>query len=238
MRISEEQVEAAESRAGTAEAERDAVARELELSPYSDLVAGRHTEASRTAAQLRANARELRAAFVAQVAEEKRRASRPELEKAAAVEIAAARAEVSELHEGFVEALAEAQAALVGLVAAAGAWNAAVGSHTDVLAAAGLDLRGGETGAERTALGEARLKVDGRMFEPVNEGAVAAWVVRRVVESRVSDRHHLLGALNGAAITVEQNVPTVVDRVPAPGRVERSRRYGLADAYRKVRGGK
>ncbi|MEU0588266.1 hypothetical protein [Streptomyces sp. NPDC006132] len=236
MRITEQQIEAAEQRAQTAEAERDAAARELELSPYSDLVAGRHTEAARTAAQLRANARELRAAYTAQLDEERRRASRPELERAAAAEIAAARAEVSKLHEGFVEALAGAQEALVGLVAAAGAYNAAVGSHADVLAAAGLDVRGGETGAERTALGEARLKVDGQLFEPVNEGAVTAWVARRVVESRVSDRHHLLGALNGASIAVEQGAPTVVKAVPAPDRVERPRRYGLADAYRAVRG--
>ncbi|MFI0139630.1 hypothetical protein [Streptomyces luteogriseus] len=238
MRIIEQQVEQAEQRAAEQERAKAAAEEALGANPYSDLAAAKLTEESRLAAQLRANAREMRAAFERQAEEEKRRASRPELEKAAADEIAAARSEMAERHQGLVKALAGAQEALVGLVAAAGAWNVAVGSHADVLAAAGLDVRGGETGAERTALGEARLKVDGQLFEPVNEGAVTAWVARRVVESRVSDRHHLLGALNGAAISVEQNVPTVVGRVPAPERVARPRRYGLADAFRQLSGSK
>ncbi|MET9762068.1 hypothetical protein ABZ016_23930 [Streptomyces sp. NPDC006372] len=235
MRISEQQVEAAEQRAVLAEGERDAAARELELSPYSDLAAAKHSEAARTAAQLRANARELRQAYEQQVAEEMRRASRPELEKAAAAAIGAARSEMAGLHEGFVEALAGAQEALVALVEAAGAYNAAIESHTDVLAAAGLDARGGETGGERNSLGGARLKVDGRVYEPVTEGGAPAWVLRRVVEGRVSKWHHLLGALAGAALDAEQKVPDVLAQAPelAPGR---GGTRTLVGAFKSLRG--
>lgn len=232
MRITEQQVEQAEQRAVEQEGLRDAAAEALGANPYSDMAALKHTEESRLAAQLRANARELRAAYTEQVEEERRRASRPALEKAAAAEIAAAGAEMAEREAVLVEALEGAQEALVHLVAATAAWNAAVEAHTDVLGGAGLDIRGGDAGGERTALGQARLKLGGRVFEPVNEGAVTAWVARRVVESRVSDRHHLLGALHGAALAVEQKAPAVVAEVSAPERVRRPKAYGLADALR------
>ncbi|MBB4711162.1 colicin import membrane protein [Streptomyces luteogriseus] len=232
MRITEQQVVQAESRAVEQEGLRDAAAEALGANPYSDMAALRLTEVSQLAAQLRANARELRAAYTAQVEEERRRASRPVLEKAAAAEIGAAGVEMAERERDLVGALEGAQAALVQLVAATAAWNVAVEAHADVLGGAGLDIRGGDAGGDRTALGQARLKLDGRVLEPVNEGAVAAWVTRRVVESRVSERHHLLGALMGAAIAVEQGVPGVVAKVSAPDRVKAPARLQLADVLR------
>jgi hypothetical protein len=87
-------------------------------------------------------------------------------------------------------------------------------------------------------LGHARLKVDGRVYEPVNEAAVPAWVLRRVAEARVSNCHHLVGALTGTAVAAEQRVPTVLAKVPGPERAARPRPWMLADAYRALRGTK
>ncbi|MFE6194131.1 hypothetical protein [Streptomyces sp. NPDC057838] len=230
MRITEQQVEQAEQRAATAEGERDVAARRLELSPYSDLAAAEHTEALRTAAQLRANAREVRAAFERQVEEERRRASRPVLERAAAAAVKAAGAEMAERETALVEAVERAQSALVGLALAGGAYSAAVESHAEVLAAAGLDTHG-EVGGERTLLGEHRLVVGGVMFEGVDAGHLAAWVLRRVVDARLP-HHVLVNGLMGVAATVEQRVPRVVGAVSRPEQVKVPRQRMLSDVLR------
>lgn len=230
MRISEQQVEAAESRAAEQEGLRDAAAEELGANPYSDMAALRLTETSQLAAQLRANAREMRGAFERQVEEERRRASRPALEKAAGPAIRAAGAEVVEREAGLVQAVERAQSALVDLLLAGGAYNAAVGSHAEALAAAGLDTRG-EVGGERTLLGEHRLVVGGEVFEGVDAGHLAAWVLRRVVDARMP-HHFLVNGLMGVAVGAEQRVPRVVGAVSRPGQVPAPRQRLLADALR------
>ncbi|WP_381562908.1 hypothetical protein [Streptomyces eurythermus] len=215
VQIGEEQVRQAEARAVQAEEVRDQAARRLEVNPYSDVAAMEHSEASRTAAQLRANAREVRQAYERQVEEERRRRSRPELEKAAAAEIRAAGREMDGRLKALAEAAAAAQAALVELADAGVTYNETVARHVQVMADAGLDFNGGESGGEETVLGENRLKVKGREFYPVEPGTVAAWVLVRAVEARVSPQHGLGLALQWEVRGLEQKQPELVRAVPA-----------------------
>ncbi|GHA64057.1 hypothetical protein GCM10010330_16100 [Streptomyces tendae] len=221
VKITEVQVRQAEAAAAEQERVRSEASAVLEANPYSEMAALQLTEESRLAAQLRANAREIRAAFEAQATEEQRRASRPELEKAAAAEMKTARSEMPALEKQLVDALKTAQEGLVGVVSAAEAYTAAVGRHADVLVEAGLNFREGETGGERDVLGGARLKADGREYVPVASGALMSWLVLRVIEARVSQYHHLNGALSGTARAAGQQVPRVVEAVSAPKRVKR-----------------
>ncbi|MET8134667.1 hypothetical protein ABZV24_22390 [Streptomyces sp. NPDC005251] len=216
MNISEEQVQQAEAKAVATEEERDAAARGLESSPYSDVAAMKHSDASRLAAQLRANARELRLAWEQQVEEELRRASRPELEKAAADQIRAAGREMDAQWKAVVEAVAAAQAALVVLADAGVAYDEALAGHVDVLAGAGLDFGGGDSGGERSIIGADRLKVKGREFHPVDGGSVAMWVLRRAVEARLSPYHPLAVGLEWQCRGVELTHPELGKQVKAP----------------------
>lgn len=216
VQITEEQVRDAEGRAVQAEQERDQAARRLELSPYSDVAALEHTEAARTAVQLRANARELRAAFEKQVEEERRRVPRPELEKGAAAEIRAASREMDGLEKALVEAAVQAQAALVALLDAGAAFNAALAGHVQVLAGVGLDFGGGESGGERSILGADRLKVKGREFHSFDVGSVGAWVLRRAAEARLSSYNHLVPELEWLWRGVEMAHPEFKGKVSAP----------------------
>ncbi|WP_411091367.1 hypothetical protein [Streptomyces sp. 049-1] len=233
-KLTEMQVLQAEANAAEQERARDAADAELKAQPYSDMAALKLTEESRLAAQLRANAREMREAYEAQVTEERRRAERPELERAAAAGIKAARADMAERHEEFVRGLAQAQDALVGLVAVAAAYNASVEQHADALAGAGLDRRGGVTGGERDVLGGAHLKLAGVEYRTVNEGAVPAWLLQRVVEARVSRYHHLARALDGAAAHAVQAVPEVLAEVSAPKPVVREKAPRVVNAYQAM----
>ncbi|MEU7048069.1 hypothetical protein [Streptomyces eurythermus] len=212
VQITEEQVQQAETRAVAAEEERDQAARRLELNPYSDVAAMEHSEAARSAAQLRANAREVRAAYERQVEEERRRVSRPVLEKAAVGEIRAADREIEGLEKGLLGAVAQAEAALVVLLDAGVTYNAGVVRHAQALAAAGLDRRGGESGGEETSLGEHLLKVKGREFRRVDPGSVAGWVLRRVAEERLGQFHYLVGALFSAHVTAEDQAGWLVEK--------------------------
>ncbi|MEU5097600.1 hypothetical protein [Streptomyces sp. NPDC020996] len=230
VKVSEEQVRQAEVRAAEAEESRVQAARKLELSPYSDVAALEHGEASRLAAQLAANARELRQAFEEQVAEERRRSSRPELEKAAAGEIEAAGVALAERERGIVEALERAQEALVGVLAAGEAYNAVVQAQADALAGVGLDVRGGESGGDRTSLNRFRVKVKGRMFEELDAAALGAWVLWRVVEARAGRFHPLASGLEWTARAAALEAP-VLSGVSA---VEQSRHPRLADAFQAV----
>ncbi|WP_326787859.1 hypothetical protein [Streptomyces sp. NBC_00151] len=216
MNVTEEQVQQAEAKASAAEEERDAAARGLELSPYSDVASMKHSEASRLAAQLRANARELRLAWEQQVEEEKRRASRPELEKAAATEIRAAGRDMDVRWKVLVEAVTAAQAALVVLADAGVAYDEALAGHVEVLATAGLDFNGGGSGGERSMLGADRLKVKGREFHPVEAGLLAAWALRRVAEARLSPNHHLVHGLEWQCRGVDLTHPELGEQVKAP----------------------
>ncbi|MEU0433720.1 hypothetical protein ABZ153_19170 [Streptomyces sp. NPDC006290] len=216
MNISEEQVQQAEAKAAAAEGERDATARGLESSPYSDVASMKHSEASRLAAQLRANARELRLAWERQVEEEKRRASRPELEKAATAEIRAAGRDMDVRWKALVAAVSAAQGALVALADAGVAYEETLAGHVDALAAAGLDFNGGDSGGERSVLGTDRLKVKGREFHPVDVGGVAMWALRRVVEARLSPYHPLAVGLEWQCLAVDQSHPELSKQVKAP----------------------
>ncbi|MGW4541605.1 hypothetical protein ACWEOP_27525 [Streptomyces chartreusis] len=236
--ITEEQVRQAEEKAKAAEEERVQAARALELTPYSDLASAEHAEASRLAAQLGLNAREIRQAFEEQVAEEQRRASRPELEAAAKAQIEAAGVELAERERAVIEALAQVQAAVVGLLETGAEYNAAVQSHADVLAGAGLDTRGGESGGTRTILNRYVLKVRGRQYEEVNAAAMAGWVLYRVVEARLSRFDGMATLLQWVARAVEQDSPELVARVPAPRSAEPAKRRPVVNALQALRGSK
>ncbi|MFF9153835.1 hypothetical protein ACF1AB_16580 [Streptomyces sp. NPDC014846] len=216
VQITEEQVQQAEARAEQAEAVRAQAARKLEASPYSDVAALEHTEAARTAAQQRANAREIRAKREEQLEEERRRVSRPELEKSAAAEIRAAGRQMDQLHKAFVEAVAQTQAAVVQMIDAGVAYNEGLAGHVQVLVEAGLDFRGGESGAEVSLLGSDRLKVKGREFCPYDPGSVAGWVLRRAAEARLSEFNGLVGLLMWLWQAVESEHPELVQQVGAP----------------------
>ncbi|MEU1518301.1 hypothetical protein ABZ490_40190 [Streptomyces sp. NPDC005811] len=215
VQVSEQQVVQAEARAREAAESREAAARRLEASPYSDVAALEHSEAARMAAQLQANAREMRETHAHQVEEERRRASRPELEKAAAAEIRAAGQEMDAARKALVKAAVEAQAALVVLADAGVSYNEGLARHVQVLSAAGLDFFG-ESGGERSVLGVDRLKVKGEEFHPVAPGSVAVWLVRRVVEARLSPLHHLVSALEWLWRSVNLDSPEMGRLVPEP----------------------
>ncbi|MDK1344175.1 hypothetical protein QNO09_12850 [Streptomyces sp. 378] len=238
VKITEEQVRRAEVNAAEKEQVRDGAAAELAANPYSELCAQRLTQEARLAAQFRANATELRAAYVAQVEEEKRRKSRPELEKAAAGEIKAAGVELAERRRAVVEAVERAQEVLVGVLAAGVEYNAAVQSHADVLAAAGLDVRGGESGGVRTVLGRCVVKVQGREYDEVSPAGLGGWLVHRVVESRLGRFNDLVVLLQWVARAVEQDSPAVVAEVSAPGRVEQPRAPRALNAFQALLGSK
>ncbi|SMF64575.1 hypothetical protein [Streptomyces sp. Amel2xC10] len=214
--ISDEQVAQAEALAAQQEQVRDDAGRALEADPHSELKALKHTEETRRAAQLRASARELRLAWERQVEEERRRASRPELEKGAAGQIREAGRDMDARWKAVVEAVTAVQAALVVLADAGVAYEEALAGHVDVLAAAGLDFNGGDSGGERSVLGTDRLKVKGREFCPVDVGGVAMWVLRRVVEARLSPYHPLVRGLEWQCRGVEQAHPELAGQVKAP----------------------
>ncbi|MER7574910.1 hypothetical protein [Streptomyces sp. NPDC126514] len=238
MRITEAQVARAEERAEVAEESRRVAASELQASPYSDVCAMKHSEASQEAAKQGANARELRAAYEKQLAEERVRLSRPVLEKAAAAEIDAAGVELAEREREVVEALERAQGSLAGLLVAGEAFNAAVRCHAEVLVGKGLDVRGGELGGVRTVLSRYVVKVHGRRYEQLDAGALGAWLVHRVVEARIGRFHHLVSLLQWVARAVGQDAAAVVARVPEPGRVAQPALPRVVNALQALRGSK
>ncbi|MEU0428516.1 hypothetical protein ABZ235_33930 [Streptomyces canus] len=189
--ITDEQVQKAEQMAAQQEEVRDQAAKALEREPLSELKAMKHTEETRRAAQLRASARELRQAYEKQVEEERRRADRPVLEKAAAGEIRAAGADIAARWKAVVAAVEAAQAGLVALLDAGVAYNDAIEGHAETLAAAGLDFGGGASGGERSVIGTARLKVKGQEFTPLSLVETLSWVQHRVALARLSGEHPL-----------------------------------------------
>lgn len=234
VKITEQQVGQAEAKAAEKERERDEVAKQLEQSPYSEVAARTLAEASPLAAQLRASAREMRVAYEAQVAAEQAAADRGQLEKAAAREIRAAEQAVKASSNALAEAAVEAQKALVRLVEATAGHREVIAAHADALAGKGLDLSGEGPGGQRTVLDEPKLRVGGAVYEQVDPGAVAAWLLRRVAEARLSHQHYLVGVLMGAAVTVEQRAAEVVAAVPEPDRVEWPALPRLVNAFQTM----
>ncbi|MEU2584511.1 hypothetical protein ABZ612_16445 [Streptomyces avermitilis] len=216
VRITEEQVLQAEQRARGAEEERGAAVKELEANPYSDLASMKHSDAARLAAQLGQNARELRQAYAVQLEEERRRADRPALEKAAVAEIRAAGTDMAARWKAMVAAVEAAQAGLVALLDAGVAYNEAVEGHTDALGAAGLDFSGGTSGGDRSVVGTARLKVKGQEFTPISLVETLNWVQHRVAVARLSDEHPLAASLSWQAGCFEREHSELA-AVPSPG---------------------
>ena len=236
MEITAAMVAEAEAEVTAAERVRGEAEAALMEAPNSTLRAQELAGALKRVAQCRSNARELREAFDAQVAAERAAATREELEKAAAGEIRAAERGVKAARQRVVEAAVGAQESLVALLAVVSEYDVAVGEHADVLAGKGLGLSGDGPGGERSALGDPRLRVGGVVCEVVEPGAVAAWVLRRVVEARLSHHHYLGGTLLAAARDVERRVAEVAARVPAPEGVAWEARPRVVNAFQALRG--
>jgi colicin import membrane protein len=197
MKITARQVEKAEERATEQERVRDEAAKTLENSPYSDVAAQTLAEASQVAAQLRANARELRQTFAEQVAADQSAASREEREKAAVKEIAAAGRELKAAAAAMEAAAVVAQDGLVGLMQSVESYDALLERHAGVLEAAGLDL-GGDTGGGHRLL-DTMVRVGGASYVSAAPAAVLLWVAQRVAEARLPQLNPVRGALAGLA---------------------------------------
>ena len=217
--VSDEQVAQAAREAEQAESDRAAAEEALKGSPFSETAARKLPAASLRAAQLAAEAREVRAKQARQVAELK--ASRQELERAAAKEIRQADREVEAERKKLVVAAAEAQAAIEKLMVQAVAYSSVVDRHAEVLAGQGLDL-GGDNGGGRGMSGLV-LRVGGRRCESVDSGAVALWVVRRVATARLPHLHNVRGLMEGMARGFRARFDQLLAGVPEPQVVEHPR---------------
>lgn len=220
--ITENQIVTAETAAADAEKVRTAAQDALVQSPYSTVAAVALTEALQDEARKAANARDLRAAFVAQKAAERAAADRGTLEKQAAPLIAAAGKELESTRKALAKRAEEAQHVLADLMDSAVAYSTAVAAHSAALAAAGLDLAAGsETGAGSTLTGPVVL-VKGRRYRQADPGGVAVWMAHRVGESRLSSTHPMVAALRflpgrGA---VQEQAEALFAGLPQPEKVE------------------
>ncbi|MET8098128.1 hypothetical protein ABZV29_16860 [Streptomyces sp. NPDC005236] len=195
VKITARQVEKAEARAAEQEQAREAAAAVLDASPYSEFAAQELTEASRMAAQLRANARELRQKFDEQTATEQAAATREEREKVAAREITAAGRELKGAGAALEAAAATAQDGLVALMVAAEAYDALVDRHAGVLEAAGLGLDG-ETGGGHGLL-NTTVRVRGSAYESLAPAGAMLWVADRVARARLPHMSPVRASLAG-----------------------------------------
>lgn len=195
--ITIDQVTVAEKQAEEATQERGAAERKLSENPYSELAALNLTEASKRAAQLGASARELRKAYEDQVEAERAAADRETLEKAAAVDIAAAGKAVESARKALVERIEDAQRALTALMDGAFTYSKVVGDHAAALEAKGLNLAGGHTvhtGGGNNLTGPI-LRIKGKNYVHVDAGGLAVWVTHRVGAARLPELHPAAGAL-------------------------------------------
>lgn len=216
--ITIEQVTAEEDRAEAAGRERTEAERKLSESPYSELAALTLTEKSKSAAQLAASARELRQAYTQQMDAERAAADRGALEKDAAKQIGQAGKEL-DAAKGKVAAAAEsAQAALVGLLDATAAYNAVVATHAAGLAAAGLDLEGGQTGGGKRTYGPA-VRVRGMWSMTADPDGVAAWVLHRVARARLPRINRLTGLLDFSRLAMDGRPDGLCSGVSAPAKL-------------------
>lgn len=219
MAITAEMVAEAEAEVTEAERVRAVAEEALMGAPNSTLRAQELAGALKRVAQSRANARELREAREVQAAAELAAASREELERAAAGDVAAAGRELKAGQREVAAAAVKAQAALLSLVEAAGSYDALVVRHAAVLGGAGLGLDG-VPGGGRSMLGVGRVRLAGAEYEQVDPGKLAGWLLHRLAVARLHPGGCLGGLLEWVAREVEQGVPALVAAVPGPDRLE------------------
>ncbi|MFE2530420.1 hypothetical protein [Streptomyces sp. NPDC059371] len=238
VKITARQVEKAEERAAEQEQAREAAAARLESAPYSEVAALELTEASQSAARLRASARELREKFDEQVAAEQAAATREEREKAAAKEITAAGKEMAAARKELEQSAEVAQQALVALMMATEAYDGLVVRHADALAAAGLGLDG-ETGGGR-GLFTTTVRVRGTSYEGLAPAGALLWVADRVAEARLPHmspvRASLAGLLGYRAW--EQRGDDLMSGVPAVPVVKHPEPPRLVNAFQALQASK
>lgn len=214
--ISEEQVAAAEAEVSEAERGRATAEEALMAAPNSTVKAAELAGALKRMAQCRANVRELREAFEAQVAAERSAATREELEKAAAKEIAAAGKEVKAARGKLEDAATAAQRALVELMRQTEAYDEVVVRHAGILSSLGLDASGASGGADTFVGGV--VKVKGDVHHTAGSGSVLAHVVFQVAEARLPQPNYMAGVLqyNMGRIVPEEREDGLLSGLESP----------------------
>ncbi|MEU5112019.1 hypothetical protein AB0G64_11000 [Streptomyces longwoodensis] len=218
--ITAEMVAAAEAEVTAAEQARTEAEAALMESPTSTVKATELTAALRRVAQARANAAELRQAHAEQIAAERAAATREELEKVAAKDIAAAGKELKAARGRVEEAAEAAQRALVELMRQTDAYDDVVQRHAGVLAGQGLDLAGESGGG--SSFGGSTVKVRGAVYESAGAGAVLACVAHRVAEARLPYPNYMVGVLqyNCGRLVPEDRGDGLLSGLPAVERVK------------------
>ncbi|GHF57742.1 hypothetical protein [Streptomyces griseosporeus] len=220
MTITAEMVAQAEAEVAEAERVRAAAEEALMESPNSTVKSTELAAALKRVAQCRVNARELREAYDAQVEAERSAATREELEKAAAKEIAAAGKELKAARGRLEDAAEAAQKALVDLMKQAEGYDAAVERHAGVLAGAGLGLDGESGGAARFF--DCVVKARGAVYESAGSQAVLMHVVHRVAAARLPHPCPAVGLLeyNTGRLVPENREDGLLSGLPAPERLD------------------
>lgn len=213
--VAEAEVEVTEAERVRAEAEQA-----LMDAPNSTVKSTELAAALKRVAQARANARELAEEHARQMAAEQAAATREELEKAAAKDIAVAGKELKAARGKLEDAAEAAQRALVELMQQTEAYDALVERHADVLARQGLGLDG-ESGGGGSFAG-ATVKARGVVYEAAGSGAVLAFVAHRVAEARLPHPNYMVGVLqyNVGCLVPEDRGDGLLSGLPVPERVE------------------
>lgn len=218
VEITAEMVAEAEVEVTEAERVRALAEEELMESPNSTVKSQELAAALKRVAQARANARELAEAREAQVAAVRSAATREELEKVAAKEIAAAGKELKAARGRLEDAAVTAQRALVELMRQAESYDAAVARHAGVLVGLGLDTSGASGGAD-TLVGST-VKVRGDAYLTAGAGSVLAQVVYRVAEAQLPQPSYMVGVLeyNMGRVVPEEREDGLLSGLEAPER--------------------
>ncbi|MFI1394088.1 hypothetical protein [Streptomyces sp. NPDC020681] len=111
-------------------------------------------------------------------AEQQALADRPDVEKAAAKEIGAAKKELEASHDALATAASTAQQALLDLYGAAEAHNALIARHSAALTVRGLAVEEGRD--HQTGGGRDGLRIRGVWWVPVQSVALLTWVTDQV----------------------------------------------------------
>ncbi|MFF3660049.1 hypothetical protein [Streptomyces olivochromogenes] len=226
--ITAEMVAAAEAEVTEAEQGRAVAEEALMESPNSTLKAQELAGALKRVAQARTNARELNEARERQVAAERAAATREELEKVAAKEIAAAGRALKAAREELEAAAEAAQAGLVALMAAAEAHDGLVQQYAESLASQGLGVDGDSGGATRFQ--GWMVKARGAAYETAGSGPVLACVAYRVADARLEYPNVMVGLLeyNAGRVVPEEREDGLFGKLSAPARRVYPERVRLA----------